>query len=115
MLKKLASPLVGGVSLIVLVIVMFCSWQGAGSNFTHGYGDTPYWRWLGDLLLFFSPVCLIAGAIAGFLVQYGARRLKTGDTSLQRVWGIAALLFGILVWVDAAGYILVGASLLATG
>ena len=115
MLKKWILPLACGASLVVLVIVLFFAWQGAGSNFSHGYADTPYWRWLGDLLLLFGPPGLVAGAVAGLLFQYGARGLGGDGTPLRRILSIVPLLAGVLVWLATAGFIFLGASLLATG
>jgi len=108
-------PVAGGVSLVVWVIFLFFAGQGAGSNFSHGYGNTPDWRWLGDLLLFFGSVGLVVGMAAGLLFQYGVRGLRTDGMPLRRVLSIVPLLAGVLVWLATASFIFLGASLLATG
>ena len=115
MLKKWILPLVCGVSLVVLVIVLFFAWQGAGSNFSHGYGNTPDWRWLGDLLGYFGPVVLIIGTAAGLLFQDGVDGLRATGKPARRVSSVMELLAGVLVWLATASFIFLGASLLATG
>ena len=112
MLKKWILPFAGVVSLMVWVVVMFYANQFPAGNFTRGGPDM---EWLGRLLLYFSPFCLVAGLVAVFLFQHGVRSLKTVGKPSRRLLSIALLLGGVLVWLATAFYIFLGAALLATG